>query len=294
MSWTKLADFPASLALLTALTVACDANPPAGERTVAATDGTPIVYDSRGAGEPALMFVHCWACNRAFWRAQLDVFASDHTVVALDLPGHGASGRDREEWTLAGYADDVVRVVDALDLDRVILVGHSMGGPVSLLAAARLGERAEGVLCVETLHDAEFEWPEDAAEGWIAAFENDYEGSMRTSVAGMVPGNAELSDWITDQALQADRDAMLSIMHEFPTLDLAAAFSAANVPVRCINAAPYGEFSLPTAIETNRRYADFDATIMDGVGHYPHLQRPEDFNRLMREVLVEFETGHEH
>jgi pimeloyl-ACP methyl ester carboxylesterase len=254
---------------------------------VAAADGTPIVYEVRGEGDPALVFIHCWACNRSFWREQLDVFAEDHTIVALDLPGHGASGRDREEWTLAGYADDVVRVVDALDLDRVVLVGHSMGGPVSLLAAARLGDRAQGVICVDALHDAGFVWREEAARQWIAGFEQDFEGAMRNAVAGMVPWDSVLRDWIAAQGLLADREAMTALIHEFSRFDLAAALSAAGAPVRCINAAPYGEYSLPTAVETNRRYADFDATIMEGVGHYLHLERPEEFNRRMRDLLAE-------
>lgn len=290
MSQSSRVAFAALLALLAALASACGRAPPEGEQTVAAADGTPIVYEVRGAGDPALVFIHCWACDRSFWRGQFAAFAADHTVVALDLPGHGASGRDRREWTLAGYANDVVRVVDALDLERVIVVGHSMGGPVSLLAAARLGERAAGVVCVDALHDAEFEWSEEAGRQWIARFEEDYEGLMRTAVSGMVPGDKELRDWIIAQALRADREAMLALLHEFEDFDLAEALSAVDVPVRCVNAAPYGEFALPTAIETNRRYADFDAVIMDGVGHYLHLERPEEFNRRMRELLAELQA----
>lgn len=291
MSRSNPAAFATSVAILAALAAACDRAPPQGEGTVTAADGTPIAYEVRGEGDPALVFIHCWACNRSFWREQLDAFAADHTVVALDLPGHGASGRERREWTLARYADDVARVVHALKLDRVVLVGHSMGGPVSLLAAARLGDRATGVLCVETLHDAEFEWSEEAGQQWIASFEEDYEGMMRSAIAGMVPGDEEVRDWITARALQADREAMVGLLHEFEGFDMAAALSAVDAPVRCVNAAPYGDFALPTAIETNRRYADFDATIMDGVGHYPQLERPEEFNRRMRELLVEMEAG---
>lgn len=284
--WGTLLAFVAGLTAL----VACDRGTQEAVRTVAAADSTPIVFEVRGEGVPALLFVHCWACNRAFWREQHDEFARDHTVVVLDLPGHGAAGRDREAWTLAAYAEDVVRVVDVLGLERVVLVGHSMGGPVSLLAAARLGGRAEGVVCVDTLHDAAFSWPEDVIRQWTAAFEEDFEAAMRNGVAGMVPGNAELRDWIIAQGLVADRRAMTALIHEFPRFDLAAALSGAGVPVRCINAAPYGEYSMPTAVETNRRYADFDARIMEGVGHYLHLERPAEFNREMRELLAEI-TG---
>ena len=119
----------------------------------------PITYDVRGTGDTALVFVHCWSCDRTFWKYQLAAFADDYRVAAIDLPGHGESGADRDEWTIAGLGDDVARVVEQLGLRRVILVGHSMGGPVSLEAARRLPGRVLGVIAVDTLHNAEFKYP---------------------------------------------------------------------------------------------------------------------------------------
>ena len=56
---------------------------------VSAKDGVPIHYSVQGKGEPALVFVHCWSCDRHFWDNQVPVFAKNHRVVTLDLPGHG-------------------------------------------------------------------------------------------------------------------------------------------------------------------------------------------------------------
>jgi sigma-B regulation protein RsbQ len=269
---------PICFAVMACLTFAAVAPADGREGTIKAGDGTTIAYEIQGDGEPALVFIHCLSCNRSFWREQLGVFAADHTVVALDLPGHGASGRERASWTLAAYADDVSRLVEELDLDRVVLVGHSMGGPVALLAAARLKERVAGVICADTLHDAEFKMPEEAVHGWRRSFEQDYEAAMRQGVASMVANDPALEAWIVAEAVKADRKATMALIGEFGALDLAAALSAAKVPVRCINAVPHGEYALPTAVETNRRYADFDAVLVDGVGHYLQLERPETFN----------------
>jgi pimeloyl-ACP methyl ester carboxylesterase len=65
----------------------------------------------------------------------------------------------------------------------------------------------------------------------------------------------------------------------------------ARKPVRCINAAPEAMFAIPTAVDVNKKYADFDAVIMKGVGHFPMLEQPEEFNRKLREVLKEFAAG---
>jgi pimeloyl-ACP methyl ester carboxylesterase len=65
------------------------------------------------------------------------------------------------------------------------------------------------------------------------------------------------------------------------------ALAAVRVPIRCINAA-----SMPTRVETNRRYApDFDAVIMQQVGHFPMLERPEEFNRLLAQAVAEIAAG---
>jgi pimeloyl-ACP methyl ester carboxylesterase len=64
----------------------------------------------------------------------------------------------------------------------------------------------------------------------------------------------------------------------------------AKVPVRCINSAGGYKFFAPTAVETNKKYADFGAVTIDDVGHQPMLEKPDEFNRKLRDVLKEFAT----
>ena len=63
-------------------------------------DGVSIAYEVRGAGKPALVFVHGWCCERTYWEEQLPQFADKYKIVAIDLAGHGESGLDRKEWTM--------------------------------------------------------------------------------------------------------------------------------------------------------------------------------------------------
>jgi pimeloyl-ACP methyl ester carboxylesterase len=71
-------------------------------------------------------------------------------------------------------------------------------------------------------------------------------------------------------------------------LDTVTAFKEAKVSVRCINSAGGYQFFTPTAVETNKKYADFGAVIVEGVGHYPMLEKPVEFNRRLRVALKEF------
>ncbi|MEW6157204.1 MAG: alpha/beta hydrolase [Verrucomicrobiota bacterium] len=254
---------------------------------VLAADGLPVAYNLRGRGKTTLVFVHCWAGNRTFWRHQVEEFARDFQVLALDLPGHGQSRAPRESWSLQGLAQDLRTVIEQLKLRRVILIGHSMGGPVSLLAAERMPGRVLGVVGVDTLHNAEFVWPKSLGEQFGARFEADYEGTMRGMVTSMFPTNADpaVVQFVLTNALAADRNATVALIRDFPNLDLKRAFTSAKVPIRCINALPMGNAGLPTTLEANRKYADYDAVLMTGVGHYLQLERPSEFNQHLRKVL---------
>ena len=154
---------------------------------IASGDGLEIAYDVRGRGEPALVFVHCWACDRSFWKGQLDDLAADHKVVSLDLGGHGQSIGEREKWRILGLAQDVKAVIADLELKSFILIGHSMGGPVSLEVARLMPGHALGVIGIDTLHNAEFQIPEEMMAGILGQYRANFQGTMTMFVQMMFP-----------------------------------------------------------------------------------------------------------
>ncbi len=257
--------------------------------TVQAPDGTRIVYDVRGSGDTALVFVHCWSCDREVWREQLDVFDDGYRVVSLDLGGHGESAATRDEWTVLGLAQDVKAVADALGLERMLLIGHSMGGPVALEAARLMPGRVLGVVAADTLHDADYVFPEEMAEQMTSAFEADFTGAMTNMFSGMGAGDMdpELRAWIVEKASGANPEVAVPLLLDFGNIDFPAVFSAAGVPIRAINAAPMPPMIPVTNIEGNRQYADFDAVIVAGSGHFIQLEKPAEFNARLREYIEE-------
>ena len=266
---------------------ACQSAPPVdGVGSARTSDGVRIDYEVRGHGEPTLVFLHGFACHRGHWHEQLPVFARDHRVVAIDLAGHGTSAANRETWSVHEFARDVQAVADAQSIDDMILVGHSMGGPVALAAAAAMPGRVRGVIGVDTLHDAEFEMDAAAMASFLDPLRADFEGTMRNWVESMVVDD-ELADWIVAGATTVDRDAAFAILHSYPELDVAELFRSAGVPIRCVNAAAKSPGRRPTEVGTNRRYADFDAAVIEDVGHYPMLERPTECSIRLREFVDE-------
>lgn len=261
--------------------------------TIQARDGVPISYEMRGQGDTALVFVHCWAGDRSFWNGQVDAFADDYQVVALDLPGHGASGGERAHWTLSSLAEDVHRVIDTLQLNRVILVGHSMGGPVSLIAAQKMPERIIGIVGVDTLQNAESNWSKSVVNMYVNRLTTNFTETVTHAVRSMFPTNANpaVVQWVVDQAHRADRRAVIGLFADFANVDLKKEFASVTAPIRAINAIPNGTAGAPTAVETNRKYANFDVVLMNGVGHYLQLEQPDQFNSALRSVLADIQTS---
>lgn len=262
------------------------AQPPEQTQAWTTADGNHMPYDVAGDGDVTVLLVHCWMCERSFWDAQVPVLAERYRTIALDLPGHGDATDDRTTWTVADYGDDVAGLIEGLDLRDVVLVGHSMGGPVSLRAAALTGDRVQGIVAVDTLHDAEFVFPEEQMDTFVAAFEADYPATCGEFVKQMFPEeNAESAmAHVQDTSCGAERAPIgVALMKDFGTIDMSLWFREAGVPIRAINAAQPN----PTRVDTNRKYADFDAVLMEGVGHYPHMSRPQEFNPLLLDAIAD-------
>ncbi len=277
-------------ALATALLVAAAPAAPA-TRTARSADGLAVAYDVRGQGKVAVVLLHCWACDRTFWKEQSEPLARRYRVVAVDLGGHGESGADRSRFTVASLGADVQAVVEALRLERVVLGGHSLGAAVALDAARRLPGRVLGVVAVDALHDVERPAPRETVEKLAALYEEDFPGTMAAMVRRMFPPGADPSvvDWVATRAAAARPGPAVAILRDFPDVDLARWMEEARVPVRAIQSGPPA--SPPTKLGVNRRHGNYDAQFMDGVGHYPMLERPAEFNRRLEAAIAEIVAG---
>ena len=122
---------------------------PIQKRTVTVT-GCPINYLVWGEPDRApLVLVHGGAAHAMWWSFLAPELARHYYVIAPDLSGHGDSGR-RESYPGEGWADEVIAVsADAANGRLPVLVGHSMGGLVSIAAAAIHGERLAGAIIVD-------------------------------------------------------------------------------------------------------------------------------------------------
>jgi len=254
--------------------------------TVKSDDGSSITYGVHGQGEVTIIFVHCWTCNHEFWKPQIEYFSKKHKVVWLDLAGHGLSNSKRKKYTMQAFGKDVAAVVNEIDGDNVILVGHSMGGPVSIEAAKLLGDKVIGVVGVDTFYTP-FEYPksEEEINDFVKPFKNDFKAASEQLVRSMFTPEADPDSitWIVTQMSVADQEMGISAMYEI------FRWNAKNVPSNLdkyskklcnINGAPTGkEIALHESV-----------VLIYDVGHFVAQVKPNEFNEALNQIVAGFQT----
>jgi pimeloyl-ACP methyl ester carboxylesterase len=255
------------------------------EASATSADGVPIHFTHGGRGETTLVFIHGWSCDAGYWREQIGVLGRRCRVVAVDLAGHGSSGSDRKRFTMTAFGEDVRAVVDTVKAEKVVLVGHSMGGAVMLEAARLLGDRVVLLVGVDTLQDIEDEGTKEQLDQFLTGMRADFKGFVDGFVRSSFPRDASkaLVERIVADMASAPPSVAISAFSEVWSYDGKAALRTVSVPVVCINST-----MRPTKVEANRKYAkDYSVVLMDGVGHFLMQERPAEFNKQLEKVLQE-------
>jgi len=249
-----------------------------GPGTVAATDGVKIAFTVHRIGRPNLVLVHGWMCDQSYWDEQVPGLVEGFGVITVDVAGHGDSGVARQSWTITSLVGDVVTVVEELQLDGVIVVGHSMGGMVALDVARALPRRVIGVIGVDSLHDSDPDFDLEEMAPLYAGFENDFVGTCDGFVRGMFVDGTEpgLIDGVAADMCGGPEDVGLGLMRAYPEYDWPRGFAEAGVPIRSINADLW-----PTDLEGNRKVADYDLTVLPGYGHFLMQEAPDELTKAL-------------
>jgi pimeloyl-ACP methyl ester carboxylesterase/biotin operon repressor len=264
-----------------------DGSGPAGGSMISSLtrDGVRLVYETAGAGEPPIVFVHGWCCDRSYFAPQFAHFAGQQAVAALDLRGHGESGRGEpgaDDYRIETLADDVLAVTEAAGFSQPVLAGHSLGALVGLACATRPGAiRALLMIDPAPITNA-------AAKAFflrsVAAVAADHDGSWRRSfVASMfLPGDRARRAAILSGMGQAPTDVAAGLMRAMGEFDAAAALAAAAVPVLSIGSA------VPANKSADLRALSPSIVIGQtvGSGHFLQLEVPEQVNAMIERFLA--------
>lgn len=247
----------------------------------AVVEGLRIAYEDVGHGSPAVVLIHGAFGNRSYYAAQIEHLARRHRVLALDLRGHGASDVPQDGFHLRNYAEDVVAVCEAGELDRYVLCGHSM--PVALIAASLHPDQVAGV----ALLDGAMLYPESLrsqvltnlvpmleGDGWVEAMQGFLVGR------GIGPyDSAELKARVMVDIAKAPPHVAAQLMRDVMTVDVSQ-FLSGSFPLLYVHA------GMPADLTRLRELRpDVLLGSVVGSGHWMMLEVPDQVNAMLDRFL---------
>jgi pimeloyl-ACP methyl ester carboxylesterase len=249
---------------------------------VTTSTGVRLAYERAGEGDPPIVFIHGWCCDRSHFAPEFEHFAARRAALSLDLRGHGESDRPEPEaqiYRIEALADDALGVATAAGFECPIVVGHSLGGLVALACAARPDRVCAAVLINPALS------LDPRAKAFFArsraAISNDVDGTWRAAFAAriMLPTDTARRGEILTSVGRMPRGIAAAVWHAMERYDGAAALARVRVPLLAI---------LSGDVEVDLRAHCPAATVgrTVGAGHFNQLEVPEQVNAMIERFLA--------
>lgn len=194
-----------------------------------------LAFDEAGQpGNRPLVLVHGWCCNRRHMAGLMTHFAEGYRVFAVDLPGHGQTPLGSTPALFNSFAASICTFLGERDLEPAVLVGHSMGGVLSVLAASQAPQLVAGVVnldgAVPLTAPARLGYrklfAQINAEGYSAVVQR-----FLKDVYFLPRERGCLSDEIVDDMLASPEELALALMRQFPTFEAEQTLRACHAPL---------------------------------------------------------------
>ncbi len=269
-----------------------------------ALHGHELSYVDSGSG-PVVLFIHGILGSQRQWSHLVDQVDDDHRVVVPDLFGHGDSAKPTGDYSLSSHAATLRDLLDHLGIERVTLVGHSLGGGIAmqfyylfpdrvdrlvLVASGGLGREVNLVLRAATLPLAEQVLGVVASDRVLERVEALGRGAQKV---GWKPGKDIGAIWhgFTSLGDRESRRAFLATTRA--VIDFGGQSISAHDHLGAVTAPPtlivWGsrDRMIPAwhAISAQRAVPGCRVELFEGAGHFPHLDDPDRFARVLRDFM---------
>lgn len=251
-----------------------------------------INYFQQGQGDTTLLFLHGWCIDGSYWKHQVDYFSKDYTVYAIDLPGFGKSQALRTDWTIEEYANDVAAFIAAINLENVVIIGHSMAGEIMLQSALTNNTQIVGIIGVDNFKLIDFEFTTEQLkqfDEFFSMLEVDFKNSAPV-YADMMLFHPSTSEDVKENVKNDFANSDPVIAYETCMKQMQYAYNDAhrleqlNYKLYLINsdATPTNEIGLKDHCKTG-----FQVETISATGHYPMIEKPTEFNSILEKVLTD-------
>jgi pimeloyl-ACP methyl ester carboxylesterase len=256
-------------------------------------NGITIGFDDTGNGRDVVVFVHGHPFNRSMWQPQLAaVQAAGWRSVVPDLRGYGESSVVPGKTTLDVFAADIAALLDHLGIERVVLVGLSMGGQIVMEFARQFPERLRGIVLAATFPQAETDEGKQIrsamADRLLREGMNGYADEVLPKMLAArsierLPAVAEHVSAMMKGTNPKGAAAAVRGRAERPSYE--ATLASVLVPGLIVVGSADAFTTRQDAVQMHALVARSELVWMDGIGHMPNLESSEPFNAALTRLL---------
>ena len=252
--------------------------------------GLTLAYEQQGSGQPPLVFVPGWCCDRTVFAPQAEYFALRHAVTTLELRGCGRSSRPVDGYDVPTQADDVAWLCRELGIEQPVVIGHSLGGMIAIELAARHPALPLAVVAVDPGPiDPPAEIAQIYADFAVALERPDAAETRRTWVEGsfLPTDDPELKGRIVETMCSVPLETAAAVIRGVVAWDGRTALEHCAVPTLVIRDSP-ADSDTPSRLVAIKPDVHVGMTV--GSGHFVQLEVPEQvtpmIDRFLRLVLT--------
>ncbi len=253
-----------------------------------ASNGIRIHVEEQGRGDLPLVFLHYWGGSSRTWKHVTGALAPSYRTIATDQRGWGLSDAPASGYGLADLADDALGVIEALNLQRYVLVGHSMGGKAAQLLASRRPAGLAGLVLVAPSPPQPLAMPPEAREMMAGAYAT--RQSVEMAIDHMLtakPLAPEDREQVIEDSLRGAPQAKAAWPRSTSLEDITAKVGAIEVPTLVIA----GEQDRVDSVDLLRaelmpRIPNAVLHVLAGTGHLSMLESPAELARLIAEFVA--------
>jgi sigma-B regulation protein RsbQ len=250
-----------------------------------------ISYTEAGTGDTTLFFVHGSFLNKEYWDEQIKFFSPTYHIIAIDLPGHGQSTKGSDSLIIQKFGDAVISVIKDLKLEKVILIGHSMGSDVILECAVKYPDPIIGFVVIDYFKNVGTPLPTKIADQVLTGLKKDFSKTMEMYVrTGLVTKNTDstvVNRVIRDYLNMDQAGAIESVADGFryaPREKELVERLEFKVYLINVDYMPTNEDLLKASL--HERYA---LTTIHGTSHFPMIEDADGFNQALQKVIKELD-----
>jgi pimeloyl-ACP methyl ester carboxylesterase len=247
-----------------------------------ALDAATLTYDDEGprdSGATPLVFIHGWTADRHRWDHQMTHFAEHRRVIRLDLRGHGES-KGSGARTIEELAADVLALLDHLEVERFVPIGHSMGGMIAQTLVLTHPERIERLVLVNSISRMTY----SRGRGLLMAastkvpFKLFVAANIRRAFAPGYPSE-EIRSCIQVSSA-TPRDVVMTLYGAMRSFDVLDRLSEIRVPALLVHG--YHDIQLPVSqmLRMAPRFPDAVIRILDA-GHELPVEKPAELTKAL-------------